>query len=193
LCGGREGVDDQRKSDKRKSGKRESDAYELEETMNGEKNALVVASTDPDLPDTLAKTGPTDISAPADVALNLIFEAGSAMRTQEERIAHAVFELRQVIQIHQANLEKAETRAHIADSALNEARIELNALIEKLCKARDTLVALRENAVAKERDLAAMNERAEAAKRQALDMSAVLSMLIEEIRSKLPTAFGVGK
>jgi len=161
--------------------------------MNGEKNALVVASTDPELPDVLDKTNPADISAPADLALNLIFEAGSAMRTQEERIAHAVFELRQVIQLHQANLEKAETRANIADSALHEARIELNTLIAKLCKARDTLVALKEDVVARERDLAAMNERAEAAKRQALDMSAVLSMLIEEIRSKLPTAFGAGK
>jgi len=161
--------------------------------MNGEKNALVVASTDPELPDVLDKTNPADISTPADLALNLIFEAGSAMRTQEERIAHAVFELRQVIQLHQANLEKAETRANIADSALHEARIELNTLIGKLCKARDTLVALKENVVARERDLAAMNERAEAAKRQALDMSAVLSMLIEEIRSKLPTTFGAGK
>jgi chromosome segregation ATPase len=161
--------------------------------MNGEKNELVVASTDPELPDVLDKTNPADISAPADLALNLIFEAGSAMRTQEERIAHAVFELRQVIQLHQANLEKAETRANIADSALHEARIELNTLIAKLCKARDTLVALKEDVVARERDLAAMNERAEAAKRQALDMSAVLSMLIEEIRAKLPTAFGAGK
>ena len=92
MCGGREGVGDQRRSDKHKSDQRESDAYELEETMNGEKNALVVASTDPELPDVLDKTNPADISTPADLALNLIFEAGSAMRTQEERIAHAVFD-----------------------------------------------------------------------------------------------------
>lgn len=162
--------------------------------MNGEKNTLIVASPGADLqPDSPKAPNSTDLSAPADIALNLIFEAGSAMRDQEDRIAHAVSELKRIVQGHQGNLEQAESRASIAESELLEAKIEVKALFEKLCNARDSLAALKEVVVAKERDLAAMNERAEAAKRQALDMSAVLSMLIEEIRSKLPTSFGAGK
>lgn len=162
--------------------------------MNGEKNTLIVASTSADPQSNASKDmNSTDASAPADIALNLIFEAGSAMRNQEERIAHAVSELKRVVQFHQGNLEQAEDRANSAESELLEAKIEMKALFEKLCNARDSLAALKEIVVAKERDLAAMNERAEAAKRQALDMSAVLSMLIEEIRSKLPTGFGAGK
>lgn len=162
--------------------------------MNGEKNTLIVASAGADLqPDSPKDSNSTDLSAPADIALNLIFEAGSAMRDQEERIAHAVSELKRVVQGHQGNLEQAEFRANIAESELLDAKIELKALFEKLCNARDSLATLKEVVVARERDLAVMNERAEAAKRQALDMSAVLSMLIEEIRSKLPTSFGAGK
>ncbi len=169
-------------------------AYESGETMNGEKNTLIVASTTADpQADSLKAAASTDESTPADIALNLIFEAGSAMRTQEERFAHAVSELKRVVQSHQGNLEQAEARVVIAESELLEAKVEMKALFEKLCIARDSLAALKEIVVAKERDLAAMNERAEAAKRQALDMSAVLSMLIEEIRSQLPTSFGADK
>jgi len=49
---------------------------------------------------------------------------------------------------------------------------------------------LKERVLSRERDLAAMNERAEAAKCRALDMTAVLAMLIEEIRAKLPARSG---
>ncbi len=129
---------------------------------------------------------------PSDLAIGLIANVGKAARDQEERVAHVLKETEAVIKTYRERLGTAEKRASDAESGLEEAKAELRRLVEKLGKARDLLAALRDRVIAKENALAAMNLRAESAKQEALDMSAVLSMLIEEIKTRFPTRSGPG-
>jgi chromosome segregation ATPase len=127
---------------------------------------------------------------PSDLAIGLIANVGKAARDQEERVAHVLRETEQVIKTYRERLDAAEKRASETEAGMDHAKSELRALVDRLGKARDALAALKDRVIAKENDLAAMNVRAEAAKQEALDMSAVLSMLIEEIKSSLPTKPG---
>jgi chromosome segregation ATPase len=159
--------------------------------MNGEKKALTEApghAASHGVETTLA----SESLDAAEVAIRLILQASVATRDQESRVTRAINEMEQSIRTQLQRLRDVEERASDAEAGLDEAREEIKALVERLGRARDSLAGLRDAVLAREAALAAMNERAEDAKRQALDMSAVLSMLIEEIRSRLPTKFTTG-
>jgi chromosome segregation ATPase len=126
----------------------------------------------------------------SDLAIGLIANVGKAARDQEERVAHVLRETERVIRTYRERLEAAERRASDAEAGLEEAKDELRSLVEKLGKARDTLTTLKDQVITKENTLAAMTVRAESAKQEALDMSAVLSVLIEEIKSSFPAKSG---
>jgi chromosome segregation ATPase len=162
--------------------------------MNGEKKSLIEASKNVALHGAGRAQAPTisETSDPAEVAIGLILEAGVATRDQEARVAQAIRDMEQIIRTQLQKLREVEKRASDAEAGLDQTREEMNALIERLSLARDSLAGLRDAVLAREDALAAMNERAEIAKQQALDMSAVLSMLIEEIRSRLPNKFDTG-
>lgn len=161
--------------------------------MNGEKKSLVEASKTVALHGAgRAQALTPQTSDPAEVAIGLILEAGVATRDQEARVAQAVRDMEQIIRTQLQSLREVEKRASDAEAGLDQTREEMNALIERLSQARDSLAGLRDAVLAREEALAAMNERAEIAKQQALDMSAVLSMLIEEIKSRLPNKFDMG-
>lgn len=158
--------------------------------MNGRSKSLIGASAEVAL--ARADGGQAPAFDPAGVALGLIHSAGVATRDQEERVAHAITGMEQIIREHQERLDTVEKRASDAEAALEQAQEEIKALIARLGDARDSLAGLKDLVLATESKLAAMNARGEAAQRQALDMSAVLSMLIEEIKTKLPTSFAAG-
>jgi chromosome segregation ATPase len=161
--------------------------------MNGEKKSLIEASKNVALHGAGRAQAPiSETSDPAEVAIGLILEAGVATRDQEARVAQAIRDMEQIIRTQLQKLREVEKRASDAEAGLDQTREEMNALIERLSQARDSLAGLRDAVLAREDALAAMNERAEIAKQQALDMSAVLSMLIEEIRSRLPNKFDPG-
>ncbi len=158
--------------------------------MNREEKALVAALAESQSRASGGRPVASDPGDPGDLAVGLIASVGRAARDQEERVAHVLRETETVINTYRERLGAAEKRASDAEASLEEAKHDLRLLVEKLGRARDSLVALKDRVIAKESALATMNERAEIAKQDALDMSAVLSMLIEEIKASLPTRFG---